>query len=93
MATMAAPLDPLRNLPYFSLNEEQSAAFNTLKSALVAAPVLAFPDFARPFGLATDASSVGLGVVLFQPPGSSWSAPPDQTSSIVVFFLQGSYQI
>ena len=86
MATIAAPLDSLRNLTHFHLNEVQLAAFSNLKGALLAAPVLAFPDFARPFGLATDASSVGLGVVLFQPAGPSFTSSPDKTSSIVAFF-------
>jgi hypothetical protein len=37
-----------------------------IKYRLVTYPVLAFPQFEHPFKLATDASDIGLGAVLFQ---------------------------
>uniref|UniRef100_A0ACD5VDQ5 Uncharacterized protein n=1 Tax=Avena sativa TaxID=4498 RepID=A0ACD5VDQ5_AVESA len=40
------------------------AAFQTLKKALVSAPVLALPYFAEKFVIETDASNMGIGVVL-----------------------------
>ncbi|KAJ8399002.1 hypothetical protein AAFF_G00416690 [Aldrovandia affinis] len=44
--------------------------FNALQTALITAPVLAYPDANRPFVLDTDASNVGVGVILSQPSDS-----------------------
>jgi hypothetical protein len=70
ISTVAAPLDALRNVPGpFVLNELQLKCFNALKNILTRAPILSFPDFSLPFYVATDASNVGIGAVLYQLPG------------------------
>ena len=45
---------------------EVKGTFETLKKACLKAPVLAFADFGKPFLLETDASKLGLGVLLSQ---------------------------
>src|SRR3569833_3086959 len=43
------------------------SSFDMTKQAILRAPFLQFPDFSRPFHLATDASNTGIGGVLYQP--------------------------
>lgn len=50
----------------FVWDTQCAKAFDKLKSLLVSAPVLAYPDFRVPFILETDASAQGLGAVLAQ---------------------------
>jgi hypothetical protein len=64
---IAAPLKRLlKKGGRWEWTPEQDAAFNTLKDSLSAAPVLACPDFGKPFVLQTDAADTGLGVALTQ---------------------------
>ncbi len=66
---IAAPLYNLTkkdNGP-FCWTPECQTAFQTLKDRLVTRPILQFPDWNRPFHIATDASQLGIGAVLFQP--------------------------
>ena len=54
-----------KNVPY-EWGEEQQRAFEMLLLMLTQAPVLARPDFNKPFCVQTDASSYALGAVLTQ---------------------------
>jgi hypothetical protein len=56
----------LRKGVTYEWTDAQEEAFEALKHALTTAPVLAYPDFDRPFVLHTDASTIGLGAVLAQ---------------------------
>ncbi len=57
----------LRKEVPFHWNSPQDKSFNDLKSALINAPALSFPDYSVPFSLYSDASALGLGAVLMQP--------------------------
>ena len=64
---IAAPLNALtRKGVSFKWSEQCAVAFDKLKRALVSAPVLAYPNFCKPFLLLVDASSTGTGFTLRQ---------------------------
>ena len=67
-ATLAAPLFKLMEKDSFRWSSSCQESFDTLKSALVNAPVTAYPSSAEGdnFILDTDASDVGIGAVLTQ---------------------------
>ena len=75
-ARIAAPLYDLtsgenkdKKSERVDLPTEALEAFEHLKAACLQAPILAFPDFDKPFLLETDSSGKGLGAVLSQKPG------------------------
>ena len=70
---IAAPLYDLtsgdnkdKKSEHVNLSPEAQEAFDHLKATYLQAPILAFPDFGKPFLLETDASGRGLGAVLSQ---------------------------
>ena len=72
-AKIAAPLYDLtsgenkdKKSEHVNLSPEAREAFEHLKAACLQAPILAFPDFNKPFLLETDASGRGLRAILSQ---------------------------
>ena len=48
------------------LDQRQVSALESLINAISTQPILAFTDYNQPFSMYTDASSSGLGAILFQ---------------------------
>ena len=64
-ANTAAPLYALlRKDVTWEWSDSQQCAFEALKHALCEAPVLALPNFNKPFTIETDASDTAIGGVL-----------------------------
>lgn len=69
-STITAPITELikgrRKSQKIQWSDAAERSFQSIKQALVAAPVLAAPDFDQPFIIQSDASDVGVGAVLVQ---------------------------
>ena len=63
MNTMIPTIEKHHNFIWTRQCEE---AFSKLKEFLTCAPVLALPDWSKPFIVDTDASDTGIGVMLSQ---------------------------
>jgi hypothetical protein len=63
---IAAPLTALLKKDDFTWNDDATTAFQDLKTAVTSAPILALPNFTRPFVVECDASTYGFGAVLLQ---------------------------
>ena len=66
-STVVSPLtNLLKGKVKYIWSDECQQAFEKLKAILANEPVLAAPDFSKPFKMAIDASDVGVGAVLLQ---------------------------
>jgi len=64
-STIASPLnDIVKKNMEFKWENEQEKAFNILEEKLTNAPILTLPKFSKYFELESDASNVGIGVVM-----------------------------
>jgi hypothetical protein len=66
-SSIVVPLHELtKKYVYFAWGPTQEEVFNTLKDKLTHGPPLQLPYFQKVFELESDASGIGLGVVLLQ---------------------------
>ena len=74
VANLLSPLRPLlRTKNEFTWSDEFETVFQTIKASLISAPTLSYFDLSKPTRLCTDASRRGLGFVLQQKTGDTWS--------------------
>lgn len=75
-ADVSAPITSLlQKNKTFTWTTEAEEAFKVLKTALTTAPILTHPDFTKPFVIQCDASSSGVGSVLYQIGGDNEEHP------------------
>jgi hypothetical protein len=65
-AHLTTPLSNLLKKNSFKWDNSAQECFETLKRVMSSTPVLATPDFAKPFVVECDASRIGIGAVLKQ---------------------------
>jgi hypothetical protein len=82
-AELTGPLEEAKMHEPLVHTEETVRCFETLKQALVNSPILSYPDYDKPFHIATDASQTGVGGVLFQPADDSEHITPHNIVAIV----------
>ena len=75
-AELTGPLEAVKLLKDIVWTDALKECFHATKDALQRAPFLQYPDYSRPFHIATDASNTGVGGVLYQP-----RTPDEQVTS------------
>ena len=66
-ADITAPLEAVKRNKVIVWTDNLVRHWDLFKKAFATAPLLVFPDFAKRFVLATDASQTGIGGILYQP--------------------------
>lgn len=66
-ADLTGPLEAVKNNSVIEWNDFLREQFELIKFAIANAPILQFPDFSKPFHIATDASNTGVCGVIYQP--------------------------
>lgn len=64
--SICRPLYDVLKRDKFQWEEQQEQAFNKLKIVMTSCPILALPNFSKPFTIEADAYGIGLGAVLMQ---------------------------
>jgi hypothetical protein len=65
-SSIMEPLEQLRNAKTIEWTDQYQKIFDKIKGILASHLILSFPDFSKPFFIATDASQSGIAGVLFQ---------------------------
>ncbi|MGH2640058.1 MAG: RNase H-like domain-containing protein, partial [Rhabdochlamydiaceae bacterium] len=91
-AELTAPLEEVKQQKDIQPTRVIMESFETLKQAVLSAPILVFPSFERPFHIATDASQTGVGGVLFQPADENENVTPTNIVDICSKKLQPHQQ-
>ena len=92
-ARITHPLYPLtKKGAVFQWTADCEVAFESLRSKLVAAPVLGFPNFKKDFVLETDTSKQGLGAILSQYQDDK-KLHPVAYASRLIFTAESNYAI
>ena len=75
-ADITAALESAKKQKVIEWNDNLKKSFELVKRAFANAPFLKFPDFNKRFAVATDASWIGVGAVLYQPDDENGTITP-----------------
>lgn len=91
-AELTGPLEAIKYQKNIEWNDMLVECFKAVQQAVASAPILSFPDFNKPFHIATDASNTGVGGVLFQPADADEHITPNNIVAICSKKLKGSQE-